>query len=273
MESDQTPQVPVIASFLLPTAHSLDHGPRIGSVPVKITVWLDRENGQGLCVRVLRYPRIDAMIEGASSGHVTAPLTVQRDECWASPMEPYDFPDTPRLERFRDYLGVLTRVHLGTAWGGRIDPSDLVQQTLLEAYQKRAQFRGRDDAARGAWLRTILARNMADAIRAQGRQKRDIARVQSLEAALGASSARLGSWLAAKQSTPSEHAVQHEQAILLANALARLPGAQREALMLHYWQGYSLVEIAGRLDRTTDAVAGLLKRGLKHLRSLLDGPG
>jgi RNA polymerase sigma-70 factor (ECF subfamily) len=188
-------------------------------------------------------------------------------------MEPLDFPDAPRLERYRDYLRVLTRVHLGTAWCGRIDPSDLVQQTLLEAYQKRNQFRGRDDAARGAWLRTILARNMADAIRAQGRQKRDISRVQSLEAELGTSSARLGSWLAAEQPTPSEHAVRHEQAVILANALARLPDAQREALLLHYWQGFSLVEIAGQLDRTTDAVAGLLKRGLKHLRLLLDGPG
>jgi RNA polymerase sigma-70 factor, ECF subfamily len=188
-------------------------------------------------------------------------------------MEPLDFPDAPRLERYRDYLRVLTRMQLGTAWSGRIDPSDLVQQTLLEAYQKRSQFRGRDDAARGAWLRTILARNMADAIRAQGRQKRDIARVQSLETELGASSARLGSWLAAEQSTPSEQAVRHEQAVLLANALARLPSSQREALLLHYWQGFSLVEIAGKLDRTADAVAGLLKRGLKHLRLLLDGAG
>lgn len=87
-----------------------------------------------------------------------------------------------------------------------------------------------------------------------------------------ASSVRLGAWLAADQSTPSEHAVRHEQAVLLANALARLPEFQREALVLHYWQGCSLAEIAGRLDRTTDAVAGLLKRGLKHLRLVLDTP-
>ena len=45
------------------------------------------------------------------------------------------------------------------------------------------------------------------------------------------------------------------------------PASQREALVLHYWQGFSLAEIAARLDRTPDAVAGLLKRGLKHLRA------
>jgi RNA polymerase sigma-70 factor, ECF subfamily len=185
-------------------------------------------------------------------------------------MQPRDFPDAPRLERFRDYLRLLTRVQLGAGVNQWLDPSDLVQQTLLEAYQKRDQFRGRTDAERGAWLRAILARNMADAIRAQGRQKRDVSRVRSLEAGLENSSACLGAWLASEQSTPSEQAVRHEQAVLLANALARLPDSQREALVLHYWQGLPLSEIAIRLNRSSDAVAGLLKRGLKHLRELLD---
>jgi RNA polymerase sigma-70 factor (ECF subfamily) len=187
-------------------------------------------------------------------------------------MERCDFPDAPHLERFRDYLRILTRLQLGPGRSLRLDPSDIVQQTLLEAYQHRHLFRGYGDAARAKWLRAILARNVADAIRPQGRQKRDIARERSLEAQLDASSARLGSWLAAEQSTPSQQAVRHEQAVHLASALARLPKTQREALVLHYWQDCSLAEIAGRLDRTTDAVAGLLKRGLRHLRTALETP-
>jgi RNA polymerase sigma-70 factor (ECF subfamily) len=185
-------------------------------------------------------------------------------------MQPRDFPDAPRREKYRDYLRLLTRVQLGNGANHLIDPSDLVQQTLLEAYQKRGQFRGQNDAERAAWLRAILARNLADAIRAQGRKKRDVSRVRSLEAGLESSSACLGAWLAAEQSTPSEQAVRHEQAVLLASALARLPVSQREALVLHYWQGLSLSEIALRLNRTSDGAAGLLKRGLKNLRTLLD---
>jgi RNA polymerase sigma-70 factor, ECF subfamily len=84
------------------------------------------------------------------------------------------------------------------------------------------------------------------------------------------SSARLGEWLAREQSTPSEHARRHEQAMFLADALARLPEHQREAPVLHYWQGCSLAEISVSLDRSTTAVAGLLKRGLWHLREQLD---
>jgi RNA polymerase sigma-70 factor, ECF subfamily len=185
-------------------------------------------------------------------------------------MEPRDFPDAPRLERFRNYLHILTRLQLGPRSSSKLDPSDIVQETLLHAYQKRDQFRGNDDAARAKWLRAILARNVADAVRAQGRQKRDIARETSLQAALDSSSDSLGAWLAAEQSTPSEQAMRHELAINLANALARLPQSQREALLLHYWQGCSLAEIAKRLNRTTDAVGGLLKRGLQQLRGLLD---
>jgi RNA polymerase sigma-70 factor (ECF subfamily) len=92
---------------------------------------------------------------------------------------------------------------------------------------------------------------------------------QSLEAALAGSSARLEGWLAAELSSPSDQVVRHEQALRVAEALASLPEAQREALVLQHWQGWSLAEIGQRLGRTPAAVAGLIKRGLKQLRLLL----
>jgi RNA polymerase sigma-70 factor (ECF subfamily) len=173
--------------------------------------------------------------------------------------------DEASLRRYREYLGLLARLQLGRRPTGRFDPSDLVQQTLLEAHQRWEQFQG-GDRERAAWLRQILAHNVADAFRAQGRARRDITQERSLEAAMDASSARLGGWLAADQSSPSERADREERAVLLADALSRLPESQREALILHYWEGRTLAEIAGDLDRTPAAVAGLLKRGLQHLR-------
>ena len=181
------------------------------------------------------------------------------------------FPEGADLERFRNYLRLLAHMHMDTSPTGRIDPSDLVQETLLEAYEKR-KFRGVGDAERGAWLRAILARNVADALRAQGRLKRDVSRERSLEQELASSSVRLGDWLAADGPSPSEHAQRHEQAIRLADVLAGLPVEQREALILHYWQGCTLAEVGERLERSTSAVAGLLKRGLKHLREQLETP-
>jgi RNA polymerase sigma-70 factor (ECF subfamily) len=138
-------------------------------------------------------------------------------------MDPPDLTDAQGLERFRDYLKLLVRLQFGVPPTARIDPSDLVQQTLMEAFEKRAQFRGNTDDEQAAWLRTMLARNVDEILRAEGRLNRDVNRERSLDEELDKSSARLGRWLAADQPSPSEHARPHEQAILVADALARLP--------------------------------------------------
>jgi RNA polymerase sigma-70 factor (ECF subfamily) len=175
----------------------------------------------------------------------------------------------PNLERFRQYLCLLARVQLAPRLQSKLDASDVVQQTLLEAYQKRDQFRGHREGEWLAWLRQILAHNLADALRAFGQAKRNVARECSLEEALVQSSVRLESWLAAEQSSPSQHAQRQERAVRLADALAALPEAQRQALELRYWQGWSLAEIGQHLGRSHEAVAGLLKRGLQQLRTQL----
>ncbi len=175
----------------------------------------------------------------------------------------------PTLERFRAYLRLLARLHLDPRLRGKLDPSDIVQQSLLQAFQGMHQFRGKREADLAAWLRQILARNLAMAVRDFARSKRDVARERSLEKALADSSSRLEAWLAAEQSSPSQRAVHHEEALRLAEVLERLPDAQREALVLQHWQGWSLGQIGEHLGRSPEAVAGLIKRGLKRLRELL----
>src|SRR5262249_62395791 len=95
----------------------------------------------------------------------------------------------------------------------------------------------------------------------------------SVEKALAESSSRLEAWLAAKQSSPSQRAERNEQALRLAEALEQLPEAQREALVLQHWQGWSLAQIGEHLGRSPEAVAGVIKRGLKQLRQLLQTRG
>ena len=174
------------------------------------------------------------------------------------------------LERFRQYLELLARVRTDPRLRGKMDLSGVVQQTLLEAHQARTQADGFGDEQRLAWLRRILANNLTDEVRKLSARGRDAARERSLEAALEESSARLGDWLAAEQSSPSQKVERHEQALRLADALGRLPEAQREALVLQHWQGWSLDDIGKRLGRSPAAVAGLIKRGIKQLRLLLD---
>jgi RNA polymerase sigma-70 factor (ECF subfamily) len=176
-------------------------------------------------------------------------------------------------ERYGDYLRLLARLQLGPLLRGKLDPSDVVQETLLKAHQHREQVRGQSEAQRLALLRRILANTVADAMRAFSRGKRELALEQSLEAALEQSASRLEAWLAAEQSSPSARAMHQEQLLGLAEALAQLPAAQRTALELRYLHEppWALAAIARHLKRTDKAVAGLLCRGLQKLREMLHG--
>jgi RNA polymerase sigma-70 factor (ECF subfamily) len=176
------------------------------------------------------------------------------------------------LEQFRTYLLLLARMQMVQRLQAKLDPSDVVQQTLLDAHRQLGQFRGSTPAEMAGWLRRMLACNLADALRAFSRDKRDITRERSLEVALEESSARMEKWLQAEQTSPSQKAQRTEDLLRLAEALAQLPEAQREAVVLHYWQGETLVQIAAHLGRTIPAVAGLLQRGLKSLRTFLVEP-
>jgi RNA polymerase sigma-70 factor, ECF subfamily len=176
------------------------------------------------------------------------------------------------LERFRDYLRLLARLQLDPRLQGKLDASDVVQQTLLKAYQALDQFRGHSAAEQAAWLRQILARTLANAVRDLGRAKRDLTLERSLEASLHDSSARLEAWLAADQSSPSQKAERNEQLLRMAEALTTLPELQREVLLLRHCQGWSLAQISDHLGRSRAAVASLLRRGLKQMREHLPGP-
>src|SRR5262249_4826408 len=124
-------------------------------------------------------------------------------------------------ERFRSYLLLLAREQLGGQFPGKLDASDVVQQTLLEAHRKSDQFQSNSPAQLLGWLRRLLACTLTDALRTLGRARRDPGRERSLEAALDQSAERLQAWLAAEQSSPSERADRNEDLARLTDALAR----------------------------------------------------
>jgi RNA polymerase sigma-70 factor (subfamily 1) len=188
-----------------------------------------------------------------------------------SQLQTSEKPQPRDFSPYQSYLYLLARSHLGRRHQARLDPADLVQQTLLHAHQRQSQFRGRSEAELIAWLRQILANNLADAVRGLARAKRDIARERSLDLKIDDSFSRVDGWLAAVQSSPSQHAMQTEELLHLANALASLPAAQREAIVLHHLQSMPLAEVGRELGKSLPAVAGLLHRGLRRLREMMSG--
>jgi RNA polymerase sigma-70 factor, ECF subfamily len=176
------------------------------------------------------------------------------------------------LEFYRNYLTLLARVQVSRRLRGKVDAADLVQEAFLEAHRDFAQFRGVTEGALVAWLRQILARTLTDVVRRYvGAQRRDVRLERQLASELDQSSRAFDVALLAKQSTPSQHAVRREQAVLLADALRQLPEEYSEAVILRHMEGLSFPEIARRMSRSLDSVEKLWMRGLARLRRLLGG--
>ena len=181
-------------------------------------------------------------------------------------------PDPSDLDRYRSYLLVLARAGLDPRLRPKVDASDVVQQTLLEAHAAAERFRGETTAEVAAWLRQILARNLANLGRDYTRARRDVRREAGPPPDPDASEVRLDALLAAGMSSPSLRVDRAEQLLRLAAALQQLPAAQREAVELRYLGGLPLADIAKHASKTAPAVAGLLHRGLARLRELLQEP-
>jgi RNA polymerase sigma-70 factor (ECF subfamily) len=170
------------------------------------------------------------------------------------------------LESFRPFLAMLVRTHLDPRLRPRVDESGLVQQTLVEAWR---QMPALNPADRPAWLRRVMLNNLADELRRLRTGMRDWRKERVLEAAADVTSARLDKQLAAAHTSPSNKAENAEDELRLLAALAELPETQREALVLQHWQGWSVAAIADHMGKSPAAVAGLIKRGLRQLRSAL----
>jgi RNA polymerase sigma-70 factor (ECF subfamily) len=177
------------------------------------------------------------------------------------------------IEDYRDYLLLLVRLQLGSGLRAKLDASDIVQQAILHAHERRSQFRGATEGEWLAWLRAILVNALAGASRRLHAQARDPGRERSLEADLERSASRMESQLAADQTSPSERVVRGEELLRLAHAIAKLPEDQRSVVELHYLKGLTVAEVAEQIGRTRPAAVGLLFRGLKRLRELLRDPG
>ena len=176
------------------------------------------------------------------------------------------------LEMYRNYLTLLARLQIGRRLQGKVDPADLVQETFLKAHRDLGTFRGRSEAELVQWLRQILVTNLAMLIRHYcGTQRRDVRLECELTVDLDHSSRVLDRGLVAPDSSPSHRAARREQAVLLADALQRLPEDYREVLILRHMEGLAFPEVARQMERTLDSVKKLWTRALVQLRRALGG--
>ncbi len=177
------------------------------------------------------------------------------------------------LEHYSTYLTLLARVQIGRRLQGKADPGDIVQETFLEAHRQIARFRGTSEAELLAWLRRILAGQIALLLRRYlGTKGRDVTLERELGVQLDQSSQAMDGGFIATLSTPSQHASRREQAVLLAEALRGLSEDHREVIVLRHLEALTFPEVAARMGRSEDSVQKLWVRALANLRrSIGDG--
>lgn len=179
------------------------------------------------------------------------------------------------LEQYRGFLLMRAHRFLDERLRRRLDPSDIVQHTFLEAKRDLDKFRGRSPAEFGAWLKQILRNNLATAVTQHVVTRKRSIQNEATSPNSVQNDSQAGQWIASlpgDESTPSGQVMRAEAALELMECLHQLPESQAEAIRLRYMEGQSLAEIVERMGRSETAVAGLLKRGLKKLRSLMIHP-
>jgi RNA polymerase sigma-70 factor (ECF subfamily) len=173
------------------------------------------------------------------------------------------------LALYRNYLLLLARIEVGGRLRRKIDPSDLVQETLIEAHQNFARFEGTTEGQFLAWLRRILAGKAANTVRHYiGTRGRDIRHEldNDVSRSLDQSTDRLQQLAAPSGISPARQVMRREQSVVVANALQGLPEDYREVLLLRHWEDLTFPEIARRMERSVDSVEKLWMRALARVR-------
>lgn len=176
------------------------------------------------------------------------------------------------LSVYRDYLLGIAVARLDPRIRARCNPSDVVQETLLEAFRDFHQFRGGLEREFLAWIRQILANNLARMVEVHLlTDKRDLRRERRIEPLPNASSSRLENrdhWFTDNGASPSSALQKKEQLSAVLERISRLPSNYRDVLILRHIEDLSFDEVASRLGKSAGAVRMIWLRALEQLRDL-----
>lgn len=169
----------------------------------------------------------------------------------------------------RNYLGLMARTQVEGRIRARVDPSDLVQQTMLEAYRSFPRFHGATEGEWLAWLKQILNHNAADFVRYHQTGKRQARKEVQLGNPADSSAADGLANLADSIETPSQELMRKERELEIADAIAQLAPDYQEVIILRNLQRLPFDEVAQRLNRSRPAAQMLWMRAIHKLQEVL----
>lgn len=181
------------------------------------------------------------------------------------------------LEQYRPRLRRMVALRLDPRLHGRIDPSDVIQETYLEAAARLAEYVQKPTMPFFLWLRFLAGQKLVTLHRHHlGRQMRDVRREVSLYRGQlpETTSAALAAQLLGHEARPSEAAIRAELKIRLQEALNSMDPLDREILALRHFEQLSLAETAQVLNLTESGACRRHLRAPKRLKEILSSlPG
>jgi RNA polymerase sigma-70 factor (ECF subfamily) len=178
----------------------------------------------------------------------------------------------PLLDLFHDRLRRMVAVRLDPRLHGRFDPSDVLQDTYLDAHGKLPEYLRDPRMPFFLWLRYLTGHHLGRLHRDHlGRQLRDAGREVSLFCAAmpEASSVALAAQLLGRECAPSEAAVRAERQLRLQEALDRMDPLDREVLALRHFEHLTRAETAAVMGISEAAAAQRYLRALARLREVI----
>ncbi len=176
------------------------------------------------------------------------------------------------LALHRDRLRLMIRLRLDQRLQGRIDPSDVLQETYVEALERFNEYTAEPAMPFFLWLRFLTVQRILILHRRHlEAERRDAGREVSInqDALPEASSVMLAAELIANQTTPSGVAMQAEAQIHLQQALQQMDPIDREVLALRHFEQLNRAETARVLGIQESACSKRYVRALKRLKDLL----
>lgn len=165
------------------------------------------------------------------------------------------------------YLRIAAHQDLDAKLRSRLDASDVVQETLIEAYRDFPHFRGKTEKNLLAWLRQILHHNLDNE-----RRRHIVAAMRSIRCEVPLNKVTLNRLRSNSQSegvSPREQAQAQERREEFEQALRRLPEHYRQVLLLHTGEGLTFAEVGERLSCSAEAARKLWGRAAKEFAIVL----
>ncbi len=175
------------------------------------------------------------------------------------------------LARHRSRLSKMVALRMDSRIAARVDPSDVVQDALLEATRRLPDYLHTRPLPFYPWLRQLAWERL---VHLHGRhiraQKRSVNREGPLQIGLPDESAlQLADHFMASGTGPSDRVIRDEMRQRVRTALEKLALNDRELLVLRYLEQLSTKDIAAVLGISTGAVKTRHFRAVQRLQAVL----